>query len=341
MASLYKLIENMEEIKWNYYASFPNNNPILKPIVTDNESANFITQYFRKGGKNEAMVDFDLDHFGSQRADHTISIFFLGLILFHNSSLKDKIFFDGVVSENYEFFQFIWFVTCLSHDVAFYRENDPYLMEANTDINALKANLNIKYDLTSQQIENVPADIFELCGIYFKYRHNHPTYPGMDHGIYSGILMFDRLVKNRITKKAQQEQALLWEDFLDRHYAYAAATVAVHNIWLPKKNDYPQYANAGLSALIRRQPINFEEAPLLFLLGLVDTIDPVKAYPNSTPKEVLKNIYLTFPGPMRFRIRVSNKLDFDTLCLKAGYLCDWLSLKVAISGRAITISIKG
>ncbi|WP_316828587.1 hypothetical protein [Pedobacter miscanthi] len=246
-----------------------------------------------------------------------------------------------MVSKNYEFFQFIWFVTCLSHDAAFYSEHDSDLIDANPDISSLKRHLNIEYDLTFRKVADVPEDMFRLSSAYYKFRHGHLSHHCVDHGIYAGLLMYDRLVKNRLAKKAANDNTLLWEEYLDDHYAYAAATVAVHNIWLPKKQDYQMYSDAGLSELIGRAPIKFTEAPLLFLLGLVDTIDPIKAYPNLTPKEVLKNIYLTFPAPMCFTIRVSKKLDFETLYIKSGYLNDWLLLKVDVSGRSITISIKG
>jgi hypothetical protein len=60
MASIYRRIENLRERDWNYYAGFQDNVPIEKPFITDNSSVNFINQYFYKGGKKQAMKDFDL-----------------------------------------------------------------------------------------------------------------------------------------------------------------------------------------------------------------------------------------------------------------------------------------
>ncbi|RZK52082.1 MAG: hypothetical protein EOO87_16045 [Pedobacter sp.] len=70
------------------------------------------------------------------------------------------------------------------------------------------------------------------------------------------------------------------------NYAFVVAMVAIHNIWLLKENN--SYQEAGMSMLIGRTSVHFAEAPLLFLLGLVDMIEPVKAFPGIPPDEVLK-----------------------------------------------------
>lgn len=122
MDSLYKLILTLPEADWNYCFQFQNNLAIPKPIVGKITSVDFINRYFKKGGKENTILDFNLNDFRSERADHTVSIFFFGLLLFHNTGIKSRLFYQDVISEKYEFFQFIWFMTCLSHDLAFYQE---------------------------------------------------------------------------------------------------------------------------------------------------------------------------------------------------------------------------
>ena len=77
MRSIYRLIDQLPEDKWNYYSVFQNLHDRRKPFVTDLSSRTFIEQFFNFGGKGDAMLDFSLASFGSPRADHTVSIYFL------------------------------------------------------------------------------------------------------------------------------------------------------------------------------------------------------------------------------------------------------------------------
>ena len=340
MTTLFEHIEGLHELNWNYYAFSRNNRTLQKPFVSTISTVDFIEQYFTKGGKKNAMEDFELGTFGRQRADHTVSIYFLGLLLFYGTKIKERVFFDGDTSELYEFFQFIWFVTCLSHDTAFYKEHDQGLYKSCPTIAALKKHLSIDHDLSKLKVQRVPQDMFALCETYYSFRHKHSQFKATDHGIYAGMLMYDRLVKNRIRKKAEGDNALFWGDNLDPQYAYAAATVAVHNMWLPHEKDYLLYEKHGLRDLIGRTAIKFDEAPLLFLLGLVDTIDPVKAYPCVSPEFVLRHVHLTFKEKQQFTITISEPLNFEIMSAKAIYLRDWLFIETRISERSITFILE-
>lgn len=339
MDNLYKQIENLQQQDWNYYAGAANNLDISKPFSSDNTSANFILQYFKKGGKEEAVKDFNIEAFGIQRADHTVSIFFLGLLLNKHTKLKEKMEFGLQASQLYEFFQFIWFVTCLSHDAAFYLEKNKNLFKTCRNLSALKKHLKIEFDLTSLTVPKVPDYMFRLCDAYFCFRHKHHSFKSTDHGIYAGVLLYDRLVKNRLSKKAKSDKEYLWEDYLDAEYAYAAATVAVHNIWFPEVKDTKLYEKYKLDSLIGRQPIRYSDAPLLFLLGLIDTIDPVKAYPCVTPEFVLSNISLVFSDDSTFELHLSRALNFEIMKDKATYLKKWLYVDTEVMGRIIKITI--
>lgn len=342
MITLYNWIKKLKYEEWNYYSTF-SDLELAKPFITENSSVDFIIDYLHQGGKEAITTAFSLHDFRQNRADHTISIFFLGLLVFHNSSMNGKKFFKGVKSKHYDFFQFIWFVACLSHDAAFYKEHDENLFETCSDIERLKAHFNIAHDLTKEEIGNVPADMFKLCSNYFKYRHEHRDYPVTDHGIYAGLVMYDCLVKNRRLKHENNSNDLLiWPEYLESQYAFAAATVAVHNIWFPTKKDEAIYREYGLDDLIGRNKITFDEAPLLFLLGLVDTIDPVKAYGKEKhykPKFVLSNIYLSFNGHNTVQLKISKRLKFETMSLQAEKLKDWLAFDVQNMPEERTIKI--
>ncbi|HEY5326504.1 MAG TPA: hypothetical protein VIJ27_05855, partial [Mucilaginibacter sp.] len=273
MNSLYEYY--IKEDQWNYYSVIPNNRLNDKLFVTTKSSLAFIKDYFKEGGKESVIKAFDVDDFDVPRADHTVSLFFLGVILLNNTEFKNLIFFPSTVNKQYDFFPFIWFLVCLSHDAAFHQEKNKDLLEIAKDIKILKKHLNIEHDLFSLQVKNVPASLLNVCEQYFLYRHEQGA---TDHGIHAGILLYDRLVKNRIVQKEQGDNSLEWHDSLDDDYAFAAATIATHNIWFPKEKDFEKYREYGLENLIDHKKVNSKDSPLLYLLGIIDTIEPVKAY---------------------------------------------------------------
>lgn len=264
MTSLYQLIADMPEPDSNYYAGY-SQHKIQKPFVSEMSSKSFIEAYFRQGGKEAITHRFDMHSLSEQRADHTISIFFLGLALFHHTTLSGKEIFNGTISDKYEFFHFIWFVSCLAHDIAFDLEKAEDLLAACPDLPSLKQHLAITDDLSQCSVELVPQYLFKACEPYFKYRHS--VRKSVDHGMYAGFLMYDALVKNRAMQhEHKQNEHLSWEPWLDVQYAYAAATVAIHNIWFPDQKSIELYRKHDLDVLIGKEKISFAEAPLLSVL---------------------------------------------------------------------------
>jgi hypothetical protein len=181
----------------------------------------------------------------------------------------------------------------------------------------------------------VTSEMFSSIEPYFKYRHSTGA---TDHGIYAGLLHFDLLVENRIYQKSRPENRWDWEDYLDEQYTYAAA-IAAHNIWLPEEKDEEKYRNNGLGPLIGKKSITFAEGPLLFFWGLVDTLDPVKAYSCLSVKFVLKNVTLDFPDSNSFRLTISPELNPDILIEKAKAARKWLNMEVALDNMSITVQI--
>lgn len=74
----------------------------------------------------------------------------------------------------------------------------------------------------------------------------------------------------------------------------------MHNIWSSgeKEEIKEKYRNLGLESLITGEsdifPISIKDNPLLFLLGLVDTIEPIKTFNCLEPQYVLENILIDF-----------------------------------------------
>jgi len=337
--SIYTLIKGLSEPEWNYYEEMPDNKSLAKPFVTDKNAKEFIKDFFTKGGKDLVTERFRLQDFGIPRAEHTVSIYFLGILLYHNSSFYDKIFYDGKINTRFDFFSFIWFITCLSHDFAFYQERDESLCASMPDINALLKLKAIQYNLLEQEIANVPKDFFQLIPHYYNMRHSDAR---TDHGIHGGLIAYDVLVDNRKQRKQMNNIEWLWEEYLDKEYAYAAATVAIHNMWLPGEADSEKYILHGLAALIGRKEVAFSEAPLLYLLGLVDTLDPVKAYGKDgiAAEFILRNTYLKFLSPTRFEITVSSKLKPGVLHNQGASLTTWLDVIVTPIKRGVQVNLR-
>jgi len=337
MKSLYSHVDELEEIKWNYYFSFPNNRSLLKPFISDNSSLEFIEQYFKKGGKDEVLKNFEIKNFSIARTDHTASLFFFGVLLFHNTEFTNKIFFNEVVNSPYEFFPFIWFLTCLAHDAAFDLEKDEKILEKISTLEDLKIHLKIEHDLMSKDVKKISKDLFNSCSQYYYYRKT--IHKANDHGIYAGVLLYDQLVKNRLIQKAKDNNSHSWADSLDKEYAFAAATIAIHNMWLPDDKTRKEYSENGLSGLIGKTQISFAESPLLYFLGIIDTIEPVKAYSCADPVFVLKHISINFIANTIIKIRVSPELNFEILKKKAESLESWLDVKVSSANREILIEL--
>jgi len=172
--NIYTLIKELEEIDWNYYAAAVNNITLDKPFISDLSARDFILKYFAKGGKHLVTNRFNIADFGTARAEHTVSIFFIGILIYQNSILKDKVFYNGKVNARFDFFSFIWFVSSLAHDFAFYKEkkvDEPILWENNPTINDILINEGIYYNLLEQKVPNIPQDLFKLVSAYFNYRH--------------------------------------------------------------------------------------------------------------------------------------------------------------------------
>lgn len=102
---------------WNYYGRDFND------ILLSNENAKqFIKDYFRYGSKINAIGTWD-EHTDKYyfRNGHTVNVFFIGAML--QRLIDDKIAIIGEESGKYPF-SYIWFLTCLGHDMGYIYEDD-------------------------------------------------------------------------------------------------------------------------------------------------------------------------------------------------------------------------
>ena len=336
MISLLKQINDLKN--WDYYNR--KNNQKIQDWNDEQEHRKFIEDFFEISKKENILNDFKIEIDDLSRPIHTNSVYFLGALFYEKLNLKELEKYER--NDLSKQFHFIWFLSALVHD--FYHDKErkqEAFPEINEDINSIKVeNKLLAYIKENKKIlekNEKNEKFFKTIPNYFKYRLRDGK---LDHGITTGIKLFDSLEKNRKVRKEQVENGvensiLYWGDDLTPLYAQASLSIAMHNIWSSgeKEEIKEKYRNLGLESLITGEsdifPISIKDNPLLFLLGLVDTIEPIKTFNCLEPQYVLENILIDFD---KNKITISNKetsiLSFERLIKNVKGLKDWLDVEL-------------
>ncbi len=338
MKSLFDRISEIPSNQWNYYynPSISLDNPILK----NSNQGEFIKNYFKRGGKGGIFKEyFTIKNSLLHRSKHTVSIFFIGILIYHNSIIKQKM--CGGRNLNRIDFPFLWFLTCLFHDFGYdYEKNSRKYSSKIKDIDSLRRYFEVEHYLLDKNPNNIPKDLYKNISNYFLYKLTERK--EIDHGIVAGMYLYDMLVKNRLFRRNGNDNVFYWGDDLDDEYALAGATIATHNIWFAGSNMKKIYEGYNLDCLINHMPISSEEAPLLFLLGLVDTIDPIKLYgaKGYSNLKILKNILFDCSkDEIKLSVASGSKLNINDLEKKCSSLESWLQVKIYSKNTQIKIKL--
>ena len=280
MESIFEKFKNMHSDDWDYYIDRILENPFNHRELKDYKG--FILKYYFNSGKMEIIEEFNTyAKFKNDRAIHTVSIFFLGIIIWKSTKLNSLIFENKNNLRGNPTFQFVWFLSILFHDFAESIEEEIKC----DDLNDLYKKYNIDHRLTDYiEVGHIDKTLFLLIKKYYYYRRY--SMKSIDHGILAGIYMYDRLYKIREKKasegKVHNGNELSWDSSLIPLYATAAGAIACHNMWTTKKRskEHSDYIKFELDALVRPtfKKIKSGDNSLLFLFGLVDTIDPIKYF---------------------------------------------------------------
>lgn len=247
----------------------------------------FIKDYLKRGEKLTHHIDEIVDLLPTMRLQHTVSCFFLGIDVYHNCKtlqdcinnfvLKIRTNQNNETKENR--FYYIWFLTCLFHDIGYVIEDK--LIE--------KSKLNIEKALIKEAINSLLTYKPWIRTAYTKktikkYLH-YRKYASFldDHGITGGALLFKKLrdLRKEKEKEINQDNSkyLYWGEELIKDFLVASQTIACHNIYkIGKYSDNKEcYELYGLNELITDERIiSAKKHSLLFLLCLVDSIEPMK-----------------------------------------------------------------
>ena len=342
MTSIKQQISDLNQSEWDYYAQI-GNRELKNPFTNKLSHKRFVKEYFKRSGKN-SVLDFincvPKKELNNDRTKHTNSIFFLGVLIYNKTDLHSD-FFENLNTAEYRRFPFLWFLACLFHDFGFDIEDDEKAIVGIDNIEDLKNKYSISNNLLNTKPKETNKILFSLIENYFEYRLKDSK--KIDHGIFAGLYFYDRLIKNRKNKSFNNETTLFWGVELEEQYAQVATAIAVHNIWLPKKKYISRYKKYKLDDLIEDfKPIKFKEFPLLYILGIVDTIDPMKTYMRDgiSPNVILESIDLEFDGNrVTFRNGTKSVLDFTKMTKNADGLKGWLNVQVDYNKSELNLTL--
>lgn len=178
---------------------------------------------------------------------------------------------------------------------------------------------------------------------YFNYCINERN--RLDHGIIGGYLFYDRIIKNYLSaylsalREARYPVSLSDFYFRDRHFSenqlpvfsYIADCILVHNIWKQSEDTCELYERYNLNTALGEayKTITIKDNPLLYILAITDTLEPIKAYATINPEIVSESINLEYlPGTRMLTFSSSNNaVDIRTLYQKAKGLEEWTSVR--------------
>lgn len=337
--------QTFQQQNWNYYKGkeeFTEN-----PMLSIEKSKEFIRNFIKLSRKAENELNKQIDKVG-MRATHIVSTFFIGHYIYQNNekirtlieeqleNLKQK----WKVKSNVNF-SFIWFLTCLFHDLGY----------------AIEKYEGIKYDSLEalsrrtaelMEVEGIPTFYKDIHSHYYDYRIKHQQ--KNDHGITAAYLLFDSLCKIRTFEEDSGQSSLCWEKGLENVYNFCAWNILAHNIWFCNESDKEKveiYKYFHLDKLIlddsseNKYKITLVEYPFFFFLCLVDTIEPYKRiYDKIDNYEMLSQITLKYSDT---KIEIISELDgeiHEKILRQAETLNDWLTPVKRKEKVVINLSVK-
>jgi len=157
-------------------------------------------------------------------------------------------------------------------------------------------------------------------------------------------LLYDKLVKVRRAKKKQNEDTLFWGRRLEYQYKQAADAISLHNIYVAQKGDETLYEAYLLHHLIACTEVKLSDFPLFYLLGIIDTLEPLKAFRKSGQSDayILDNLLIQFePWSVQISLKAGANLDFQKLIAQAGNFPGWLQVKMEMASTSLKIVFNG
>ena len=376
MHQLYK----QNEKDWNYYER-----TMINPFEDSFLVKDFIKEYFNYGGKSMVVAEL-INEMEPMRHSHTVSTFFLGLLLKQKKCPNLEIL--SLQNDNNFKFSYLWFIVCLFHDMGYIQENDwmykykyrndskEYLRQYSKVIKN-KFPRRFEYEdlgiifcspikfrgalINREHCRNEQGIIFNN-GIniqkarytqntilnYLEYCKMNEAIKHYDHGIVGGLWLYDSLIKNYYKQyfiEMKKNNTLLFDNFVNTEnlhfsteqwkiFAYLADCIISHNIWPATNQTNYLYNICGLEQLTMENytSISFQEDPILYLLALSDTLEPIKTYSGLglTDIEIWKGISVQINSDKIVMKIVDSRMPFERLNRKVEGIEHWIDCRVEI-----------
>lgn len=209
------------------------------------------------------------------------------------------------------------------------------------NLDSIIFNNGIKVYKSTYERETV-FNYLEYCKMTDEIRH-------YDHGIVGGLWLYDNLIKNYyityLSEKEKRENVNFDDFYVNEHlhffaeqkmiFAYLADCIIAHNMWPATGDKIQIYRKFRLDELIppKFEKIKFEKNPILFILAIADTIDPIKLFLSKCSMnevDIWKGVDVLFTrGYIEMKI-VDYRLSFKNLVNKLKGLDDWIDVRIDI-----------
>lgn len=193
-----------------------------------------------------------------------------------------------VDDNNEEAFLYAWLTVCLYHDFGYYVDRQKYgeISDISEIVKSLRKDI-----FKSTSISRYNFELYqEYYGKMYKKNKKENKFEIGDHGILGGVILYDLMKKEKTYD----------------HCPFCADIcfcIMEHNIW-KQNEDYPLSSSYHLIDKSNFVKINSQKEPLLFLLSLVDTIEPTKKFSKYKDAESL-NAKSIFPKTIANNIKIN------------------------------------
>lgn len=308
MNSLFDLYNEilLDKNKWDYYGNSWYQPSDIINLFSNGES--FIKSYLENGQKLSERTSFQIDELSSSnRIKHTLSIYLLG-ILFYDKCLTIRRSVEKQLTQSERWithegemtpFTYYWFLICFFHDLGYCLETKKIADALDDLIIYQEGKLSAILPTNYRSNLGIPSIIRDNIHKYFKYRYMERNC--IDHGIIGAKLFFDERFDHYELKKKKYgmrnfiENKRYWSNtILQNIHLPVAWTIAAHNVWFDNGNtEYTsKYRDYGLDGLIIKKPIiSITKHPLLSLLSIVDSIDPIKFFLRENTEITIEKIH--------------------------------------------------
>ena len=170
-------------------------------------------------------------------------------------------------------------------------------------------------------------------------------------------MFYDRIIKNYVLSylansdmyKSDNLSHFIYKDRVFRQeqlpvFAYIADCIMAHNIWMETEKYSNEYREYMLDELMKDtfRKITYEENPILYILCIADTLEPLKAYTEIPKEKILNSLDIDYTPKLK-QIKfstLSTDIDINVLYKKAKDLEEWTSVKCnRVSDTSFSIEI--